>query len=112
MEQANNARQRNTAIHTEPAVKQKMPCRTAQRRSKWRLQKNNLPQGTVFSPILFNIYTSDQPIYNGTMIFIYADDPCITSPCPLFTEVKDTTEEALSDLSDQTHQRKQSACKS
>ena len=59
-------------------------------RSRWSLQKNGIPQGNVLSPILFNIYTNDQPIHDGTRSFIYADDLCITAQYPTFTEVEDT----------------------
>ena len=66
--------------------------------SRWRLQKNGLPQGSVLSAILFNIYPNDQPIHVGTKSFIYADDLCITAQYPTFTEVEDTIEEALSEM--------------
>ena len=67
-------------------------------RSRWIIQKNGLPQGSVLSPNLFNIYTNDQPILNGTRSFIYADNLCITAQCPTFQEVEEKIEEALGEL--------------
>ena len=53
-------------------------------RIRWRIQKNGLPQGSVLSPTLFNTYTNDQPILDGTRSFIYADDLCVTAQYPTF----------------------------
>ena len=69
-------------------------------RSRWRLQKNCLPQGSVLSPTLFNIYTNDQPVHGGTRSFIYADDLCITAQFPTFSQVESTIEEALGEITE------------
>ena len=67
-------------------------------RNRWRNQKNGLPQGNVLSPILFNIYTNDQPLHDGTRYFVYADDLCVTAQSPSFTEVEHTIEETLDEV--------------
>ena len=67
-------------------------------RSRWRKQKNGLPQGSVLAPTLFNIYTNDQPIQDGTRSFIYADDLCITAQYQTFKQVETTIARALGNL--------------
>ena len=59
-------------------------------RSRWTKHKNGLPQRSVLLPVVFNIYTNDQPIYTGTRSFIYADDLCVTAQYPSFTGVEET----------------------
>ena len=66
-------------------------------RSRWK-KPNGLPQRSVFPPILFNIYTNDQPIHDGTRNFIYADDLFVTAQYSSFTEVESTIGNALDEL--------------
>ena len=47
------------------------------KRSKRRNQKMAYPR--VLAPLLFNIYTNDQPLPESTQRFLYADDICITA---------------------------------
>ena len=68
------------------------------KRSRWRRQKNGLPQGSVLAPTLYNIYTNDQPVHPGTRSFLYADDLCITSQHKEFRSIETALSSALDGL--------------
>ncbi|KAF2351587.1 Reverse transcriptase domain [Trinorchestia longiramus] len=60
----------------------------------WRL-----PQGTVLSPLLFNIMLSDLPV-DGIQLIIYADDITILSKGDSRTEVRACLQRYLNSLAD------------
>ena len=68
-------------------------------KSRWRKQKNGLPQGGVLAPTLYNIYTADIPTTEETRNFIYADDLCITAQAYSFEEVEKNLSKGLIKLS-------------
>ena len=70
------------------------------KRSRWRSQRNGLPQGSVLAPLLFNVYTNDQPIHPGTRSFVYADDLAVTSQSTDFAPIEETLTSALDGLSE------------
>ena len=68
------------------------------KKSRWCRLKNGLPQGSVPAPVLFNIYTNDQPRSEGTRRFIYADDLGVTAQDSDFNIVEKQLSNALSEL--------------
>jgi len=56
--------------------------------SAWRTQLNGLPQGSVLSPCLFNLYINDMPDTRSRR-FVYADDVALGAQGRSFEEVEE-----------------------
>ncbi|KAI5732047.1 hypothetical protein M8J77_020382 [Diaphorina citri] len=69
------------------------------KQSRWRNQKNGLSQGSVLAPVLYNVYTNDQPRPSTTRQFIYADDTAVAAQGCSFEEVEDKLTSTLHELS-------------
>ena len=65
------------------------------KKSRWRSQKNGLPQGSVLFPTLFNVYTNDQPTFHNSKRFIYADDLCLATQAESFTIIQEKLSDVL-----------------
>ena len=65
------------------------------RKSRWRIQRNGLPQGSVLAPLLFNMYTNDMPDIPDIRRFIYADDLCLATQSHSFEEIEERLSNAL-----------------
>ena len=63
-------------------------------------QECGLSQGSVLAPLLFNIYTNDQPQSANTRCFIYADDLAVAAQHSTFETVEQHLTSALSSLAE------------
>ena len=80
-------------------------------RSRWGTRRMAFSLGSALSPLLFNIYTNEEPLYDETRNFIYSDDLCDTVQHICFNQVECTVEESLGELR-HYYRTNRSACES
>lgn len=68
------------------------------KKRSWQNQRSDLPQGSLLAPIIFNIYTNDQPTNLNTKHFLSAVDFAISSQKHTFKEVKKTDTRSEKDV--------------
>ena len=67
--------------------------------SSWRMQKNGLPQQSVLTPTLFNLFINDLPA-TTSRIFIYADDICLAHQARKFEDLNTTINTDIDKISE------------
>lgn len=75
------------------------------KKSRWCRLKRGLPHRSVLGPLLFNIYTNDQPESVETCRFIDADNLGIGAQHAEFEEVEERLSSALAELTPPTMKR-------
>jgi len=73
------------------------------RQSRRRVLRNGVPQGSVLSPMLFNVYTHDLPL-TVSQKYIYADDIALLHQEKSFSTVEKTLSKDLDQLATYFHQ--------
>ena len=71
-----------------------------QKKNRGQKQRNGLPQDSVFTQLLYNIHTNDQPTDERTSRFIYEDNLCITFQKSSFEAVQQNLTDSLTLLTE------------